>query len=152
MKLAFNGEAHYPDFADGYELYKKRCRGAELVDLKTYKRIVKLYCKKLADRLEESGAVDLPNRMGSIITAMITRKPQYRGKEFVGYGAMDWKTGHFDGKLKAFALVFLPNRTKHECLRCYGFVANRRLFKRIKAKWMSDYCEWTPMEFNEEII
>jgi len=90
--------------------------------------------------------------LGQIAAAIITRKPQYRGKKFIGYGKMDWDKGCFDGSPKAFGIVFLPNRNKKAGLRCYGFVANRKLFKRMKARYESDDCPWVPLEFNDDMI
>ena len=151
MKLAFSGKGRYTDFSEAYELYKKR-NPEKALDEKTYKRVIRKYCGKLAARLKEEGMVDLPKGLGSISTALILRKPQYRGKQFVGYGAMDWKKGHRDGKLKAFGLVFLPRRDKNPNLRCFGFVANRRLFQMLSAKYESGNRNWEPIEFNDEMI
>ena len=151
MKLAFSGQGRYPNFSDGYDLYVKRSRGRQCVDEKTYRNIVRLYCKILADRLLKEGMVDLPACLGSISAATITRKGQYRGGKFVGFGKMDWEKGHYDGKLKAFGMVFLPNRTRSQCLRSYGFVANRRLFTRMK-QYYEDSNPWIPVTFNEGMI
>lgn len=153
MKLAFNGKAHYTDFDKGYELYVSRSRKGECFDKKTYNRVIRLYCKKMAERLLDDGFVDLPAGLGMITAAEITRKPQYRGKTFVGYGKMDWKTGHRDGKLKTFGMVYLPRRGgRKENLRSYGYVANRALFKKMKSKYDSPGCSWALMEFNDEMI
>lgn len=152
MKLAFNSKAHYTDFAPGYELYKQRMRGESCLNEKEYKRVIKRYCSLLADELLENGIVDLPCEIGSIAAAVITRKAQYRGNKFIGYGAYDYKAGHYDGKLKTFGLVFLPKRGKHKNFRCYGFVGNRSLFKRMKEKYAGYYCPWRPIEFKDEII
>ena len=151
MKLAFNGEAHYTDFSDGYQLYVNRSRKGQSVDKKTYNRIIRLYCQSLADGLLRNGMVDLPNEMGMIAAATIRRKPQYRGKKFIGYGAMDWEKGHFDGTLKSFGLVFLPKGNRKN-LRCYGFVANRELFKKMKKAYAQPFCPWSPVVFNDEMI
>lgn len=152
MKLAFNGQARYPDMKDGYELYVRRKRMNEPVDIKTYSYVVKEYCKMLAEDLEKDGIVDLPSGIGSIAAIRMNRRPQYRGKKFIGYGKMDWKRGHYDGELKAFGFAFLPNRNRTSNLRCYGFVANRRLFKKIKEKYNYGLCEWSPVEFGKEMI
>lgn len=152
MKLAFNGEAKYPDFRDGYELYKSRTRSRECLNQKTYNRVVREYCKRLAARLEEEGMVDLPKGLGSIAAVTLERKPQFRGDKFVGYGTMDWKKGHYDGSPQAFGIAFLPDRRKSQNLRCYGFVANRRLFQRMKERSSSFDCPWVPLELNDEMI
>lgn len=152
MKLAFNNRAHYPDYSDGYEVYRKRSRTGQYVDEGQYRRIVRMYCKALADRLTEEGIVDLPCGMGSIAGAVITRKPQYRGKKFIGYGGMDWKKGHYDGKLKTFGLVYLPRHGKNENLRSYGYVANRKLFKKMKSRYEENDRRWEPVIFNDEMI
>lgn len=152
MKLAFNGQGHYTDYSKGYEIYVRRSRKGGYVDEKTYHRIVRRYCGWLAESLLEYGIIDLPSEMGSIAACTITRKPQYRGKKFIGYGKMDWATGHFDGKLKTFGLVYLPRHTKHKNLRCYGFVANRQLFRRMKGKFEDGASDWHPIEFNDDMI
>ena len=152
MKLAFNGQAHYTDFEKGFALYTRRSKRGLCVDYATYKRIIRRYCERLADRLYENGIVDLPNEMGSIAAAIMTRKPQYRGKQFVGYGKMDWKKGHYDGKLKAFGMVYLPRRNRNKNLRSFGYVANRQLFKKMKNQYESDECGWKPIEFKDEMI
>ena len=150
MKLAFNGQAHYTDFSDGYQLYVNRSRKGQSVDRKTYNRIIRLYCSSLADRLKEYGIIDLPNEIGMIAAATMKRKPQYRGKKFIGYGKMDWEKGHYDGSLKSFGLVFLPKQKKN--LRCYGFVANRELFKEMKRLYDESLCTWSPIAFNDDMI
>lgn len=152
MKLLFNGDGRYPEFSKAYGLYCRRNRASSPVDEKTYRAVIREYCRMLADRLEKDGAVDLPNDMGTITTAKIRRKPQYRGNRFVGFGKMDWSTGNYDGSMYAFGLVYLANRNKTENLRCYGFVSNRRLFKRMKELWQSDYCPWTPLDFEDSMV
>lgn len=153
MKLAFSGKGHYTDFDEGYKMYISRSRGGRDVDIKTYKRIVRTYCSLLVERLKKDGIVDLPNDIGMIAAATIRRKAQYRGKKFVGYGKYDWSKGHYDGTLKTFGLVFLPRlEKKKNNFRCYGFVANRQLFKRISELAKSGICSWSPIEFNDEMI
>lgn len=152
MKLAFNGEARYPDFEKGYELYVKRSKSGETMSLKAYKRVIREYCKTLADTLYEEGYVELPAGLGAIAAVIIDRKPQYRGKKFIGYGKMDWKKGHYDGSNKAFGITFLPRRRKKDNLRCYGFVANRQLFKRVKSHSEDYQCKWRPLEFTNDMI
>lgn len=152
MKLAFSGKGTYPDLSDGYALYAGRSRDKGSMDEKTYNRIVKAYCKILAERLLKDGMVDLPARLGSLSAATITRKGQYRGDKFIGFGKMDWEKGHYDGKLKTFGVVFLPNRSKSQCLRSYGFVTNRQLFKRMKARSEEFPCPWAMIKFSDEMI
>lgn len=152
MKLALNGQGHYTDFSGGYDLYVRRSRGGNCVDFATYRRIVRGYCRLLAGRLVREGIADLPKGLGTVAAVTLTRKPQYRGKRFVGYGKMDWETGHYDGNLKAFGVTYLPKHGKNACLRCLGFVANRRLFGRVKRMSLTEGCEWTPLEFNDDMI
>lgn len=144
--------AHYPDLTDGYTLYVRRSKGGRVFDEKMYARIVKMYCAILANRLLETGAVDLPKGLGTISAARLTRKPQYRGKTFVGYGKMDWTTGQYDGKLKTFGMVYLPKHGKNNNLRSLGFVANRSLFKRMKSLYESGDCKWSLLDFNDDMI
>jgi len=152
MKLAFSGQARYADFSDGYRIYLSRLRGKPPVSMEEYRRAVKAYCRIIADRLVDDGFADLPAGIGSIAAATITRKPQYRGKHFIGYGGMDWGTGQYDGKLKTFGMVYLPRHGRNGNLRCLGYVANRRLFQRMKKRAMADDCTWEPIEFNDEMI
>ncbi len=152
MKLAFNNQGRYPEFKNGYDLYLRRSKSEQTMDYTSYKRVIRAYCNSLADTLCKSGMVDLPKGIGSIAAATITRKPQYRGKMFVGYGRKDWATGEYDGSLKTFGLVFLPRMNKHHNLRCYGFVGNRNLFKKMKSIYLSDDCTWYPVEFNDDMI
>lgn len=152
MKLAFSGQGRFGEFNESYDLYVKRSKNGNAVDFATYKRILKRYCERLAGRLLDEGIVDLPNGLGSVVAAIMTRKPQYRGKKFVGYGKMDWEKGHYDGKLKTFGMVYLPRRGKNANLRSYGYVANRALFKRMKQSYESGESNWKPIEFNDEMI
>ena len=152
MKLAFSGEARYPDYKKGYELYVKRSKAGNCMDFKTYKRVIRKYCMSLAERLCDSGYVELPAGLGAIVPITIDRKAQYRGNKFIGYGKMDWEKGHYDGSNKAFGITFLPRRRKKDNLRCYGFVANRKLFKRVKEKSDDYQCEWKPLQFNDDMI
>ena len=151
MKLAFSGQARYPEFEEGYRLYKSRNRSREPLDEKTYRRVVREYCKLLRRDLLADGMVDLPS-IGSLYATIFRRRPQYRGDKFVGYGKMDWEKGHYDGEPTAFGISFLPKRNKTSNLRSFGFVANRRLFQEMKALYQSYDCPWTPMEFDKEII
>lgn len=152
MKLAFSGEGRYPDFDEGYELYVRRSKKGDTMDRKMYARVVREYCRRLAERLYDEGMVDLPCGIGSISAATFRRKPMYRNGKFEGFGAMDWKTGHRDGKIKAFGLVFLPRRDSKATLRCYGFVGNRRLFRKMKERYEGYGCPWVPIEFKTEMI
>ena len=152
MKLAFSGQARYPDMTDGYNLYCKRRRQKEPVPLDIYTKVVKDYCSLLAEDLIKEGMVDLPAGIGTIAAVMIERRPQYRGKKFIGYGSFNWEKGHYDGEPKAFGLAFLPRMDKTHNLRCYGFVANRRLFKKMKELHNGYDCPWVPMEYRKEMI
>ena len=151
MKLAFSGEARYPRYTEGYELYKKRTRSRECMDFDTYKRVIRRYCSGLGDRLVDEGMVDLPCGLGSITSAIFTRKAKYKDGRFLGYGKIG-RDGKFDGTLKAFGIVYMPRRDKNNNLRCYGFVTNRQLFKRVKNKYIGDECNWVPIEFKDEMI
>ena len=152
MKLAFSGQGRYPDYHKGYELYLKRAKTDGVIDEKSYNRVIRQYCKMLAEQLYEDGMVDLPGRLGMITTAIFTRKPQYRKGKFVGYGKYDWTKGHFDGSMKAFGITILHRHDKDQNLRCYGFVANRRLFQRIKEVFDNGDNDWAPVEFSNEMI
>lgn len=153
MKLAFSGQGRYTDFEDSYKLYVNRSRNGDSVDRKTYNRIIRRYCSILAGRLVEYGIIDLPNDIGMIAASILRRRPQYRGKKFIGYGKRDWENGCYDGSLKTFGLVFLPKLGhKRNNFRSYGFVANRKLFKEMKQMYENGDCNWSPITFNDEMI
>lgn len=153
MPLAFHNEARYPDFDEAYSRYVSGARSRECVSGSEYRRIVREYCSILAERLVADGMVDLPCDLGMISAAKIKRKARYVGKRFVGYGKMDWRGGGlYDGSSDAFGLVFIPTRRKTDNLRCYGFVANRRLFRRMRDMYESGDASWAPMEFNDDMI
>lgn len=151
MKLAFSGEARYPVFDDGFALYSKRVRRRMVVSFGSYCKVVKLYCASLAERLLKNGMVDLPAGLGMLSVATIPRKLQYRGKKMIGYGKRDHNTGYLDGSPTAFGVVFLPNRKRSQNLRCYGFVANKALYRKLKKAYEEER-PWVPMEFNDDII
>lgn len=152
MKLAFTTKARYSDYSEGYARYKVAKHSKGCVSERTYHSVVRAYCKMLADSLLSDGMVDLPCEMGSIAVANILRKPQYRNNKFIGFGKWDWNTRAYDGQLKAFGIVFLPNRDTTNNLRSFGFVANRQLFRRIRAAWQNKEVAWVPVEFNDEMI
>ena len=152
MKLAFNGQAHYTDFASGYDLYKKRSKAGRSFSEREYRRVIRTYCRLLADSLVKNGIVDFPGELGSVVAAVITRKAQYRGKKFIGYGGWDYKNKCYDGKLKTFGMVYLPRQKKNDNLRSFGFVANRQLFRRMKERFQDSLCPWTPITFEKEMI
>lgn len=151
MRLAFSGRGRYPDFAPGYALYGRRTRRRGALDMATYRRVVRAYCSALAGRLEREGSVELPCGMGTLMAARLTRRPQYRGKTFIGYGAPG-AHGVLDGTLKAFGVVFLPRRDSVAQLRCCGFVANRRLFRRMKEAYEDRRADWSPADFDDSMI
>ena len=152
MKLAFSGKGRYADYTKGYDLYVKRNRGGVDVDKATYARIVREYCRMLADDLLKNGIADMPCALGTIAAATLTRKPQYRGKHFIGYGKWDFAKRCYDGTLKAFGMVYLPRYGKIKNLRSLGFVANRQLFKKMKEQHQKDSCPWVPIDFEEDMI
>ena len=80
MKLIFSGQGRYPEYDEGFDLYRKRAKKENTLDKKQYARVVRRYCEMLSERLCGEGIVDLPNGMGTIAAAIITRKPQYRGE------------------------------------------------------------------------
>lgn len=152
MRLALDGQAHYTDFKGGFELYCKRSKKRCFVNETLYRRVIRQYCRLLAERFVRDGMVDLPRDLGSLMCARLTRKPQYRGKQFIGYGKKDWTTGRYDGQLKTFGLIYIPYRGKQENLRCLGYVANRQLFKKIKEQYNKDNSYYGVVDFNDEMI
>lgn len=149
MKLAFNSKAHHPDYTGGYERYSSR--GGKY-KFKMYRKIIRRYCEMLASRLLDEGMVDLPGNLGSIAAAEITRKPIYKNGEFVGYGRRDWRTGEYDGSLKAFGMVYLPRTDRNNNLRCLGFVANRELFTAMKKRYLKGEQKWELVTFDDSMI
>lgn len=152
MKLAFSGQARYPDYDDGYDLYVKRSRTNAYMSKESYKKVIRMYCKVLADRLYETGFIELPSGLGHVAVVTIDRKVKYFGDKRIGLGKMDWGKGRYDGSRKAFGITFLPRRRNKDNLRSYGFVANRRLFKKVKERSEDFTCNWKPLEFNDEMI
>ena len=152
MRLAFHNQSRYPVFVGGYDLYVSRGRNSNTLDFVTYKRVVRAYCDILARKLKEEGSVTLPGNLGLLSAAIFTKKPIYKNGSFVGYGKRDWKTGEYDGKLKAFGIAYFPRHGKNNNLRCYGFVANRRLFKAMKDMYEGYDCPWNAVEFNDNMI
>lgn len=151
-RLPFSGQGRYPEYSAGYALYKKRSRKETVVDEIIYRRVVKAYCKALAEEIYKNGMVDLPGRCGMISTATITRRPQYRGDKFIGFGKMDWERGCLDGTYKAFGIVYMPRHDRNSNLRSCGFVANRRLFQRVKGAYEERKVSWIPLEFSDSLI
>lgn len=152
MKLAFSGKGRYTSFDGGYDRYVKTSKTRRPVGKKEYKKVVKMYCEMLAGILEREGIVDLPCDIGAIAAIRIRRKPLFMGSRFVGYGKKDWKNGGiYDDSREAFGLAFLPKHDNAN-MRCYGFVANRKLFKRMKALYDEFTCPWVPMRFTDEMI
>lgn len=150
MKLAFSGYGRYAKYDDGYVLYCSRARSKDVVTKSQYMSIVKMYCKLIADEIEKTGFAELPY-IGNIMCAEIDRKPQYRGNKFIGYGKRDYsKGGEYDGSIKAFGVVYMPNRDATCNLRCLGFVANRRLFKKLKKHNTEN--EYMLVPFNDDMI
>lgn len=152
MKLAFNGQARYTEFDRAYNLYTKRSRKGTNVSSVMFRRVIRKYCSLLADALCKDGFVDLPCDMGSLFAATITRRPQYRGKKFIGFGGRDYRNGGYDGKLKTFGVVYLPRHDRNKNLRSFGFVANRGLFIDLKRISESDSCNWSPITFDKRMI
>lgn len=152
MKLAFTGEAHYTSFENGYNRYVMGAKSREVVDRATYNRVVKAYCQLLADKLMDEGMVDLPCNLGTLATVRIKRKPQFRGRKFVGFGKKDWESGIYDDSREAFGVALLPRHEINDNLRCYGFVANRQLYQRLKNRSEEFACPWVPIRLTEDMI
>lgn len=140
----FLGESRYPDLSKGYELYLHRSAKTpkeRILSLQQYNRIVKSYCKALADKLEDEGITDLPSNIGSIAAVNIRKKPTYdkTRKAYRPADLIDWdKTRETGGIVRkdcriTFGFVFVPKRIKgHENFRCFGIRANKALYKRMK--------------------
>ena len=129
----------------------KRSRTDITLNFDTYKRIVRDYCKALASEICETGMIELP-RIGSLAVSLFRRKPRYRNNKFVGYGKYDWEKKEYDGSKNSFGVAFLPRHDKNNNLRCYGFVANRRLYQKLKEIYEKFDCPWVPLGFTNEMI
>ena len=150
MGIVFKGKARYPSMSDGYALYLRRTKKPETeLDEKTYGKVIKAYCKTLAELLENDGIVDLPCKLGSIV---VTRY-KYRWKftndgKIHGRGKTDWaKTRELwnndpkaaENKVRVMSpdlygtvIAYVPNHyTANGNLRAVGFRANRELYRRI---------------------
>jgi len=151
MKLAFSGKGRYPDFEKGYKLYVKRAKTDSVMSQQQYNRVIRAYCRALADELCETGMVELPH-LGNLTVSLFKRRPLYRGKKFIGYGKMNWETREYDGSSKSFGVAFLPRHDKNQNLRCYGFVANRVLYNKLREIYDKFDCPWVPLGFSNEMI
>ena len=53
---------------------------------------------------------------------------------------------------KAFGMAYLPKRNKTQNLRSFGFVANRRLFNKMKQKHTEGFCGWSLLPFSDSMV
>ena len=140
----FKNKSRYPDLSSGYELYCNRSVKTpkdRILDRVLYNRIVKAFCKELADELEKDGIVDLPSDIGSVIAVGITKKPSYDVslKKYRSADNVDWDATRKNGTVvrkdgnKTFGFVFQSKRVKgHGNFRCFGIRANKALYKRMR--------------------
>ena len=145
--IPFKHTARYPDLTNGYMLYRNRSMNTppdRLLTEEQYNRIVKSYCKELAGRIESQGVADLPSDMGAIVAVNIYKKPVYNAKEkkYKLARSIDWNATRETKEIvykdcpNTFGFVFAPKHIKkNNILRCFGFVANKALYKRLKAKY-----------------
>ena len=105
MKRPFYGTAKYADMTGGYRLYASRKKKGEPVDIVRYSKVVKAYCRRLAERLGKDGMVQLPCGLGLLAAAMVRRKPRYKDGRFVGIGRFNPRTREYDGTMEAFTIV-----------------------------------------------
>lgn len=129
--MFFNGKARHTDFSSGYSRYLGRCKKTpddRVLGKGGYVDVVRAYCKHLADMLEAEGTIDLPCGIGSIVAVSIRRKPTYdKGRNM-------WRGTR--GDRYTFGFIFSPRRERgYENFRCYGFRANRELYKRMRKKY-----------------
>lgn len=143
----FVNKARYPDLTNGYLLYRNRSAmtpSDRVLTESQYNRIVKSYCKELANRIETEGIADLPSDIGAIVAVNIYKKPVYdaREKKYRLARNIDWNATRENKKItykdspNTFGFVFAPKHIKkNNILRCFGFVANKALYKRMRVKY-----------------
>lgn len=144
MRKLFNGEARYPDLDCSYDYYLSRRGESErssTLSREDFNRVVKMYCKSLAEDLCSTGSIDLPCDMGMIAAVRVKRKPVFNtrtGKYTTG-SSVDWDRTREEGKIvfgdgnDAFGFVFVPKWKKgNENLRCVGIRANKELYRKMK--------------------
>lgn len=152
--VLFKGEARYPDLSNGYELYTHRSATTpkdRLLTEEQYNKVVKLFCKEYADRLEEEGMVDLPCEIGSVVAVEVTKRPTFDpclGK-YRTADNIDWAKTRQEGTIvrkdgrKTFGIAFVPRHTKgYGNFRCFGIRANKNLYKRMKKQYDSGTLEF----------
>ena len=129
--MFFNGKAHHPNFDAGYRRYlgrSKKTPDSRIFGKGEYVDVVRSYCQHLADMLESDGMIDLPCGIGSIVAVSIRRKPTYDKTRNAWRGTK--------GDKYTFDFIFSPRRESgYENFRCYGFRANRELYKKKKKKY-----------------
>lgn len=152
MRPAFYGKAGSTDMTCGYRCYSTRKKKHEPVSTVIYGRVVRAYCRRLAGKLEKDGMVQLPCGIGLLSAAFVRRKPRYRDGRFLGIGMYDPRTGKYDGTTEAFSIVLFPDISGTQNLRCYGFVCNSRLFRRMKKAWTEGTCAWRPARYDDDMI
>ena len=146
----FKDEARYPDMTEGYALYRNRSANtpeSRIMDMVTYSRVVKKFCRELSERLEAEGMTDFPSDMGSVAAVRIRKKPVYdrRTGRFRPSCSVDWNETRRIGTIvkrdggQTLGFVFLPKRTKgRDNFRCFGIRANKALYRRMKSVFDGD--------------
>lgn len=143
----FVNKAKYPDLSNGYLLYRNRSSLTptdRLLAEQKFNRVVKKYCKELATRIEEQGVADLPSDIGALVAVNIRKRPVYdkREKKFRPARNVDWNKTRETKEIvyktdpNTFGFVFVPKHVKgRNIFRCFGFVANKSLYKRLRSKY-----------------
>lgn len=145
--MPFTHKAKYPDLTNGYLLYRNRSSltpSDRLLTEQQFNRIVKKYCKHLACNVEECGVADLPSDIGAVVAVSIKKRPFYdtREKKFKPARSIDWNKTRETKELvyktdpNTFGFMFVPKRMRGMGIfRCFGFAANKSLYKRLRAKY-----------------
>ena len=143
----FINKARYPDLTNGYLLYRNRSSltpPERLLTEAQFNRVIKRYCKRLATMVEDCGVADLPCDMGAIVAVNIKKRPVYdaREKKFKPARSVDWdktretKSMVYKYDPNTFGFVFAPKHIRgRNIFRCFGFVANKSLYKRMREKY-----------------
>lgn len=149
--------------SDGYRIYLERCKNTDkkLVLTKTqYNNVVRMFCKGLAEDIENKGMVDLPCDTGMVAAVRIPRTPRYNKKEKkYSYTSVDWDRTREEKRIvmsdgtETFGIAYVAKHTpKMSCSRCFGIRANKSLFKRMKKRYNEGELGFALSDINNYVI
>lgn len=142
MRTPFGGAPRADVVAEGWESYSRRHPGG--LTRSQHRMAVEAYFRLLAGRLERTGWCDLPLDLGSVAAVRVTRRPRWdrAAKRYRSADTVDWaatrergETVRRDGR-DTLGFVLAPKDAPgRACAKCLGFVADRGLYSRCKARY-----------------